>query len=545
MSRKSLKILAVFGFLFIMIAPVLSIHSEKSYEVVDKRDESHNAMMTNNFWPMHKNDARRNGYSPCDSSSNLGGERWKYLFEGIEEHTAVIDSNGTLYISMYIDLHGELHAINPNGTEKWTAQLDYEGYVPAIGPDGTIYVGTRSAFYAFHQNGSINWVLNKGKKFNGEPVIDDSGTIYVGTDDGYLYSILPNGSIQWEYYVGNYPIDPAIDHEGNIYFTTYYQKNLYCLNANGTLKWKKEIYNFQRGPVIGSDGTIYVVPIHWIMAINPDGTEKWTVDFSYWEGFPTLAPDGTIILSGGNRYVTALNPSDGSILWKYQISTSVNPIDVTEAVIDGNGTIYFAYTYAGKIGYLCALNPDGTLKWETHLTSDIQPNDGFAIISDPSMGLDGTVYLTTWLTRGGSNYTSFGYLYAIGKENPSPAPTAPIVTGTIKGRVKTPHEYTFQAISPTGDDVYYFIDWGDYEYEDWIGPYPSGIPVTLNHTWDKWGTYTIQAEAKSIDDLCGLWSTMKVTMPFSYEPPQFYFIHWLLERFPHAFPILRYLIRYT
>ncbi len=528
--------------LFLVVSTsFVGVSNKEAFIDTDTTKMSDNGCLQNNLWPMHKNDARRTGCSPCDSNSNLGGERWKYLFEGIEEQTTVIDSNGTLYISMYIDLHGELHAIHPNGTNKWIAQLDWGGYVPAISPDGTIYVGTRGALYAFSQNATIKWMIDKGKKFNGEPVINNNGTIYVGTDDGYLYAIIPNGSIQWEYYVGDYPIDPAIDNDGNIYFTTFYQKNLYCLNSNGALKWKKEIYNFQKGPVIGYDGTIYVVPIHWIMAINPDGTEKWTVDFSYWEGFPSLAPDGTIILSGGNRYVTALNPSDGSILWKYQISTSVNPIDVTEAVIDGNGTIYFAYNYAGKIGYLCALNPDGTLKWETHLTSDIQPYDGLSINSDPSISMEGTVYITTWFMRGGSNFTAYGYLHAIGKENPSPAPTALIVTGTIKGRVKTPHEYTFQATSPTGDDVYYFIDWGDYEFQEWIGPYPSETPVTFNHTWDKWGTYTIQAKAKSIDDLCGLWSTMKVTMPYSYQP-QFPFIQYLFERFPNAFPILRYLI---
>jgi len=502
--------------------------------------------LQNHLWPMHKNDQRRTGCSPYSSSDNLGGEQWKYLFEGIEDQTAVIDSNGTLYISMFIDLHGELHAIHPNGTNKWIVQLDWGGYVPAIGPDGTIYVGTRGAFYAFSQNGTLKWMIDKGKKFNGEPVISNNGTIYVGTDDGYLYAIIPNGSIQWEYYVGDYPIDPAIDNGGNIYFTTFYQKNLYCLNSNGTLKWKKEIYNFQKGPVIGYDGTIYVVPIHWIVAINPDGTEKWKIDFNYWEGFPSLAPDGTIIISGGNSgYITALNPKDGNILWKYQISKSVNLIVATEAVIVNDGTIYFCYTYDEKDGYLCALTAEGTLKWETHLTSDIQPYSGLSINSDPSISLDGIVYITTWFSRGGSNFTTYGYLHAIGKENPSPAPTAPIVTGTIKGRVKTPHEYTFQATSPTGDDVYYFIDWGDYGYEDWIGPYPSGKPVTLNHTWEKWGTYTIQVKAKNIDNLCGPWGILSVTMPLSYESPQFPFIQWLFERLPHAFPFLRFLLEFN
>jgi len=499
-----------------------------------------NTGLMDSAWPMHKNDARRTGCSPYNSSGNLGGEQWKYLYGGFSDSTAVIDSNDTLYIT----IDEELHAIYPNGTRKWKTELDKQGYTPAIGSDGTIYVGTYRSFYAFHQNGTVKWILNKDKKFNSDPSINNNGTIYVGTDGGYLYAILPNGTLQWEYYVGDSPIDPAIDNEGNIYFTTFYQKNLYCLNPNGTLKWKIQIYNFERGPVIGSDGTIYVVPIHWLVAINPNGTEKWKINSSYyWGGFPSLAPDGTIILSGQhNGYITALNPVDGSILWRYQISTSINPIDATEAVIDGDGTIYFAYCYDVKVGYLCALTSKGTLKCETHLTSDIQPYDGLDILSDPSISMDGIVYITTWFSRAGSNFTFFGYLHAIGKENPSPAPTAPTITGEIKGRLKTPHEYSFQATSPTGEDVYYFIDWGDYEFEEWIGPYPSGTPVKINHIWEELGTYAIQAKAKSVDNLCGPRGTLSVEMPTSYNQPLLKFLELLFQRLPNAFPILRYLL---
>ena len=92
-----------------MIIPNSSTEINKSLETVEQTNTKETPL--NHIWPMHKNDAQRTGYSPCDSSRYLGGELWKYLFEEIEEHTAVIDSNGTLYISMYIDLNGELHAI--------------------------------------------------------------------------------------------------------------------------------------------------------------------------------------------------------------------------------------------------------------------------------------------------------------------------------------------------------------------------------------------------------------------------------------------------
>ncbi len=79
---------------------------------------------------------------------------------------------------------------------------------------------------------------------------------------------------------------------------------------------------------------------------------------------------------------------------------------------------------------------------------------------------------------------------------------------------------------------------------NWTGPFPSGEPISVNHSWSKWGRYTIQVRARDTDNLWGTWGELKVTMPYSYEP-QFPFIEWLLERFPNAFPILRYLFGVT
>jgi outer membrane protein assembly factor BamB len=75
--------------------------------------------------------------------------------------------------------------------------------------------------------------------------------------------------------------------------------------------------------------------------------------------------------------------------------------DVSTAAIGGDGTIYFAYdAYGDSVAFLCALNPDGSFKWETDLITDVHPYDGVNILSDPSIGSDGTVYITSWFYRG-------------------------------------------------------------------------------------------------------------------------------------------------
>ena len=123
-------------------------------------------------------------------------------------------------------------------------------------------------------------------------------------------------------------------------------------------------------------------------------------------------------------------------------------------------------------------------------------------------------------------------------------PNTPTIEGLASGKINEPHDYIFNTTDPNGDDVYYYIDWGDNTTSGWIGPYPSGDEQTQSHTWLVQGTYTIRAKAKDIHGNESGWGTLSVTMPLSYEPPHFSFFAWLFERFPHAFPILRHLMGY-
>jgi hypothetical protein len=72
------------------------------------------------------------------------------------------------------------------------------------------------------------------------------------------------------------------------------------------------------------------------------------------------------------------------------------------------------------------------------------------------------------------------------------------------------HEFTFCAIDPDDDMIYYYIDWGDGTYEDWIGPFLSGEKVSVNHTYEEKGTFTIRAKAKDIWDQEGTWGTYQI-----------------------------------
>jgi len=123
-------------------------------------------------------------------------------------------------------------------------------------------------------------------------------------------------------------------------------------------------------------------------------------------------------------------------------------------------------------------------------------------------------------------------------------PIAPTITGATKGKVKVATSYNFTTIDPDGDEVSYFIDWGDGTNNSWIGPYLSGDLIPISHSWSKKGTYTIQAKAKDIYGNESDWGELTVTMPCSYNLPIQQFWERLFERFPNAFPLLRHLMGY-
>ncbi len=85
-------------------------------------------------------------------------------------------------------------------------------------------------------------------------------------------------------------------------------------------------------------------------------------------------------------------------------------------------------------------------------------------------------------------------------------PNEPTIIGPTEGEPGVEYEYTFNATDPDTEDVYYFIDWGDDNYSGWIGPYPSGEDIIVNHTWDEMGTYNLSAKAKDVYDDEGNWS---------------------------------------
>ena len=228
---------------------------------------------------------------------------------------------------------------------------------------------------------------DEGKKWSFEtegyigssPAIGSDGTIYIGSGDGNLYAINPDGTEKWSFETeGHIESSPAIGSDGTIYVGSYWSGRLYAINSDGTEKWSFETEDrISSSPAIGSDGTIYVGSrwSGWLYAIYPDGTEKWSFETGSVESSPAIGQDGTIYVVSWDSRLYAINP-DGTEKWSFE----VDPYISSSPAIGQNGTIY-----VGGKGRLYAINPDGTKKWSFETGGDVD--------SSPAIGQDGTIYV--------------------------------------------------------------------------------------------------------------------------------------------------------
>jgi hypothetical protein len=123
------------------------------------------------------------------------------------------------------------------------------------------------------------------------------------------------------------------------------------------------------------------------------------------------------------------------------------------------------------------------------------------------------------------------------------APSAPSITGPDSGKTGKEYDYMLKSIDNEGDDVYYYIDWGDGTFQDWDGPYGSEMDVIFSHSWNEEGTYTIKAKAKDAYNAEGNWTEFEVNIPRSRQVfYNFNVFDWLFEHFPNAFSLMKYLL---
>jgi len=121
-------------------------------------------------------------------------------------------------------------------------------------------------------------------------------------------------------------------------------------------------------------------------------------------------------------------------------------------------------------------------------------------------------------------------------------PVAPEIRGETNGKAGKEYEYVITGSDSDGDELYVIIEWGDNTSSSLLGPFSGSYEISMKHTWTEQDVYIIKAKAKDPFGW-GPEGKLEVTMPknkvFIFNFP---LLNWLLDRFPNAFPMLRYIL---
>ncbi|MCE4566606.1 PQQ-binding-like beta-propeller repeat protein [Maribellus sp. CM-23] len=168
---------------------------------------------------------------------------------------------------------------------------------------------------------------------------------------------------------------------------------------------------------------------------------------------PAIASDGTIYAGDTKGYLHALNP-EGTKKWEFLCGSDGDDIYGSCPAIGDDGTIYVG-SYSGN---LYALNPDGTEKWAFAT--------GNRVFGSPAIGSDGTIYIGSQddnvyaINPDGTQKWSFTTGSDV-KSSPAIAADGTIYIGS--------HDMNLYALNPDGTKKWEFLTGGAVECSPVIG----------------------------------------------------------------------------
>jgi len=286
---------------------------------------------------------------------------------------------------------------------------------------------------------------------------------------------------------------------------------------------------------------------------NLPAAQRLGTDYNFY-AFPTVFFDGGHNVEVGasstesvkNKYNSAIETCGGREVADIDISISVDWVD------DGKIDIYVSVknneitSYQGNIR-IYVLEKNSTIWFDKFTNPYTNAFLYYALNTDLNIGpeetwqddinWDGKQYNFDFLTRENTKIVAavfnseknqgyarppdqnpFDAYYIEDLEIATPTvnsnpPNNPKIHGKTKGKSGDEYEYTFSTVDPDGDDVYYWINWGDETNTGWLGPFSSGDEQSADHTWNKVGDFKIRIKAKDVNDVGCDYEKLNVQMP--------------------------------
>jgi len=337
--------------------------------------------------------------------------------------------------------------------------------------------------------------------------------------------------------------------DGYVVVSTLYYKNnpgsrgiwLVKTDLDGRMLWDTVLDDSAQGnSVIQTKNGDFVVvgtsEFEQVLLIKTDanGAVLWSKTLEGTEGNDIKeCDDGGYIIAGKRHVCLVRTDADGTMLWKKEYQWFESTAFSVALTSDG-GYILTGNAASGSTCNMLVIKTDehGNREWQK-IIGGSETTSGNCVIQSN----DGTYVIAGTTFRSGLYYARLVKLAPFQNQRP----IDPLLTGPSTGKPFHKYTYSMNATDPECDSLFYWFEWGDGTITSWQGPYESGKTCNTSIHWNKKGTYTINAKAADVYGGDSDWVTLQVIMPLSYQPPHLRFFERLLERFPLAFPFLRYL----
>ena len=290
---------------------------------------------------------------------------WKFKTGHEIFGTIGIGSDNSVYVG---SVDGFVYCLDSKGWEKW--RFDTKSSIDtdiAVDNQSCVYVGARD-FYAINPQGKLRWKFSSRTGATSAAAIGNDGTVYVSIDDN-LCAIAPNGELKWKQPIlGRAPsLSPIIGADGNIYVDSHKSGSamgrLDIFRQNGDLQGRFEIRGiFGGSPAADVDGNVYVVlsvgDSPGLYSVDKHGKANWSFNRRQLKDAPVIGPDRTVYIGSLDGFLYAVNP-DGTMRWQFKATAGI----LCSPVIGGDGCINFAS--GNKI---CTVSPNGKLKSEFEIS---------------------------------------------------------------------------------------------------------------------------------------------------------------------------------
>jgi outer membrane protein assembly factor BamB len=308
-------------------------------------------------WPSYRGNGANSGYvSGPDGVATAVEERWVVESDPKPNRLSVRD--GRVYLSLDNGedepYEGAVRALDAEtGEDRWRFDTDRWMQSVPVARGGAVYALANADGDGWvHELDASDGTERWSQALDDEPVaglavVDD--TVYAGTVGGELVAMDRDGGQRWRHGLHHSVWDPPAVVDGTVYVTgdnatinnqTPGQPTaVYALDADtGRESWRYEVGQLGATAPVVSDGVVYVTDDSGtIHAVGTGGTREWTgeTDDDLW--IPTVH-DRTVYLPG-SKTLYALDASDGSVEWRIEAETDVDPpVGTTDALytsVDG------------------------------------------------------------------------------------------------------------------------------------------------------------------------------------------------------------------